>query len=508
MSFKDIPYADIIWTLRAYDRPISFSQNQAYLDLWNFLINNHVSQVPIPIADFLIALNLQHIKIKPYSTSEILLASYPELSELAGILTLDVIDKERIIRILKFLGALNNDRSIYDLLPIDILKSIALRLDCKDIKLFCTFSKDFNEYCEKGGLKELLKQRLLSVTRLNLDSFGVEELERMCSIGGTKYLSAGYYHSLVLNSKGNVFAFGGDKPDQMENIKDVIQVVAGSERSMLLGSDGRVYGLGDNRAGQLGLGELKLAKIPTVIPDIIEIVQISADRYFSLLLDTYGNVYAFGDNSGRQLGFGDYDSRRTPELIPDLDDVIQVSCGRHHSLVLKNDGTVWGFGILHLEGILGQFPTLIPGLDNIIQISAASGYSLALDKDGQVYYFGEPPFLFEKEIPTLIADLNNIIQISAGDRHSLFLDADGHVYSMGMNDYGQLGREGDQKQPIIIPDLHDIIEISSGYEYSLVLDVDGYIYSFGSDSYGNLGFFAPRQEVKIPTKIPKFNIFQ
>ena len=220
-SFVQVPYEDILSFLRAYNQPISNDKIQNYRAAWSFLTKNNVSEVPIPIVDFLIALNLSqnNIEIPVYKTRDILVPTEEidkiKLSELPTLLNLPSLDKERIIRVLNYLGALDNDMSIYDVLPIEVSRMIALQLNCKEIRLFCRLSDKFNNYCfNEGGLKSILIEKLKDERR-DLSDYNLAQLERLCKSGKSKHISCGNRHVLVLNNSGQVYSAGFNEDGQL-----------------------------------------------------------------------------------------------------------------------------------------------------------------------------------------------------------------------------------------------------------------------------------------------------
>src|ERR1700679_3962560 len=179
-SFTDIPYADIIILLHEYNQPIPLEKIQGYKNAWKLIVNGKISEVPESVADFLISLNLdkkifiQYIK-NNFPTGirldQIILTSENNLIELSSKLTLSPINKERIIRILSYLGILKQEASIFDVLPNDTIRLIALELDCRDIKLACKLSNNLSNYCQNGGYKSMLTEKLSSPNALDVSTY-------------------------------------------------------------------------------------------------------------------------------------------------------------------------------------------------------------------------------------------------------------------------------------------------------------------------------------------------
>jgi alpha-tubulin suppressor-like RCC1 family protein len=128
-----------------------------------------------------------------------------------------------------------------------------------------------------------------------------------------------------------------------------------------------------------------------------------------------------------------------------------------------------------------------------------------------------PYHIVPVSIPT-ISNIN-ITETSAGTYHSLFLTNEGHVYSCGINYYGQLGFNSENKEdgrewdsehnpyhirPVLIPNLDNIVAISAGTYHSLFLDNNGNVYSCGYNYYGQLGLNSTDWEKNTPELIQTY----
>jgi alpha-tubulin suppressor-like RCC1 family protein len=404
----------------------------------------------------------------------------------------------------------------------------------KDLLAVCNTSKKFNNYCNKdfevrdfqGKIIEVKTQYLF---RLLLGKMGIrlyptkspKDIYIDHTIGGQVW-TVGSANSPHLLGLGDIEYKGVPMP--IPNHNNIIQVSAGVFHSLILDSRGHVWGFGGNNSGQLGLGNIEGQFSPYLIPDLKGIVRVVAGNNFSLVLDNQGHVWSFGLNYYGQLGLGDQNGRLIPTIIPNLNNIVQISTGLGFSLALDNQGHVWSFGYnenyqLAQPSVNGIYsvPTIISNLNNIIQISAGTHHSLCLDNEGHVWSFGDnvegragSDDRHVSNVPALIPTLNNIIQVSAGNEHSLCLDADGHVWSFG--EYKKLGRGNYNKSfsilPNVIPNFNNIIQISAGIDYSLCLDQQGKVWAFGETFGKTLGTLNNKTKYS-PVLIPGLdNIFQ
>jgi alpha-tubulin suppressor-like RCC1 family protein len=283
---------------------------------------------------------------------------------------------------------------------------------------------------------------------------------------------AGIDFSLFLDSNGKVYSCGRNDYGQIgrtdsdtsipkqitSNIGEcnIVAISAGFDHSLFLDSNGKVYSCGQNLYGQLGRITTKMVNgylyddIPEHITSNIgecNIIAISTYEYHSLFLDSNGKVYSCGTNDYGQLGRittkneNGYLYDDIPEQITsNLSNIIAISAGRYHSLFLDLKGKVYSCG-QNNYGQLGRTnsDTNIPmqitsniGECNIVAISAGVLYSLFLDSNGKVYscginHYGETgrtDLNSYTHIPIQItSNLSNIVAINATSDHSLFITA-------------------------------------------------------------------------------------
>jgi alpha-tubulin suppressor-like RCC1 family protein len=276
-----------------------------------------------------------------------------------------------------------------------------------------------------GGLGRIVADG--SPTKVNL---GI-----ISSLSNITQISAGYLHSLFLNSSGQVYSCGynyygglgrnvanGNYSSNLGLISDlsnITQIFAGRYSSSFLNSSGQVYNCGYNNYGQLG--RIIDSGSPTsvnlgMIPDLSDIIQISAGQYYSLFLNSSNQVYSYGENNYGQLGRVVATGSPTSVnlgIISDLSDITQISGGFNHSLFLNSSKQVYSCGN-NTNGELGR----------IVANGSPTSVNLGI-----------------------IPDLSNITQISTGYNYLLFLNSSNQIYSCGYNNRGQLGRNVDTGSP-------------------------------------------------------------
>ena len=167
-------------------------------------------------------------------------------------------------------------------------------------------------------------------------------------------ISSGYFHGLAVGSDGNAYAWGYNEygelgnntsgknanpvpvrvhnpaspTDKSKGLK-AVQVSAGWQHSLALDSDGNAYAWGYNEYGELGnntTSGTNANPVPVRVHDPdspadeskgLKAVQISGGWDHSLAVGSDGNAYGWGRNGYSQLseGTGNYNPRSAPTLV-------------------------------------------------------------------------------------------------------------------------------------------------------------------------------------------------
>ena len=350
----------------------------------------------------------------------------------------------------------------------------------------------------------------------------INEFLKSRPFDGPKIISAncGFYHTILLSDRGEVFSFGANgfgqlgreiniytseqstqRSARLLKVMQGIRIIfssCGPARTILVSDQGEVFSFGseNDKLGRKGYHEP------------LKIISVYCGAYHTILLTNGGEVHSFGSNNCGQLGretiynefLIDYSAasegiqaikeidRKTPMPINSLKEIkiISAGCGDHHTILLSDKGEVYSFG----SNEYGQL-----GRDTNKQALLVE-HSEIVEGDGH-------------DIPMLINSLKEtkIIHVVCGEDYTILLSDKGEVYSFGANTYGQLGRDGDTKIPMIIESLKDqkIISASCGYCHTILLNDKGEVFSFGANQYDQLGRTGDN---KAPMKIPNINLFQ
>jgi alpha-tubulin suppressor-like RCC1 family protein len=219
--------------------------------------------------------------------------------------------------------------------------------------------------------------------------------------------------------------------------KGLVQISAGPFHTTVLDRTGSVFCCGQGDKGQIGRVSLddqkkKTCLTPTLLPSLtsIRVASIACGAYHTIIVDEDKQAWGLGDNGNGQLGLG---------VLP---------CTAKERYI---------FTPTKMEFTATASATSATNLYKIGIQSAACGfdYTLLLRLNGSVLCTGNGEqgqlglgYDAEKNCPKSSARLVavsgilahvRVVQVECGDSHSLFLTSDGRLFSCGMTSYGRLG---------------------------------------------------------------------
>jgi len=274
------------------------------------------------------------------------------------------------------------------------------------------------------------------------------------------------------------------RPVRLQSLVDVkIVAVSSSPCSvhiLAVSDNGQVYAWGRNDKGQLGLGDSKDRKCPTLIKELAgyNIVSVATGKSHSLFLTDDGKVLACGDNrSGQSVGGSSIFENLTPMMVKyQGPNVVRIACGSEFSMLVDKKGAVWSWG--HPE--YGQLGHNTDG--KTLERSGKATW-------GFINYPKKIMAWVEKDNKTrAVTPVPGVVikEITCGKNHTVVIDEKFRAFSWGFGGYGRLGhsQNGDEQVPRLIKFLdgprRGIRKVVAGGQFNLALSENpGTCYMWG-----------------------------
>jgi len=217
---------------------------------------------------------------------------------------------------------------------------------------------------------------------------------------GATSIAAGGYHSLAVDTYGNVLAWGCNSDYQLGNqngdssglpapvagLAGIASVAAGEHHSLALGTGGDVLAWGFGYHGQLGASiGYGINMEPTPVDGLYGIESIAAGRNHCLALDGNGDVLGWGDNTYGQLGDGSMLTTAYPVQASGLSGATLIAAGGDHSLaVAPPNSSLWAWGS-NCYGQLGDLSSYLEAMPALVQAGLPPSAMDTRNVHGYVY---------------------------------------------------------------------------------------------------------------------------
>lgn len=192
-------------------------------------------------------------------------------------------------------------------------------------------------------------------------------------------------------------------------------------------------------------------------------------------------------------GFCPRDGLNPPQRLPGLRDVVSISFTDSQLVAVDRQGNVWTY-FRGESNCSDPAPIKALAANTAKKLYPQAGLPRETQRasilmNGQAITSLGLAFPDRCEVadatctPSRMVGLDGITTLASGDRHMLVARADGSLWSSGMNDCGQLGREGgeayadDFKQ---VPGVGSIVAVAAGMRNSMALDAKGTVFTWGS----------------------------
>ena len=286
-------------------------------------------------------------------------------------------------------------------------------------------------------------------------------------------VAAGQFHSVAINAAGQLYAWGYNNYGQLGDGTTtttptlapqlIVSTVywtaasAGYSHTVAMDSSGILYAWGGNSYGQLGDGSNTNSSTPSIVTGSHTWKSFSAGNYHTAAIKSDDTLWTWGSNTYGQLGLGALDTtdKNTPTAVPGTGVWTVVSAGSQHTLGVKNDGTLWGwggngFGQLGQGNSLDNYksPTRIGTATDWTSASAGDNFTAVMKNNGTLWACGRANSgqLGSGNAPSYVANLvpsgtdYDWAAVSAGGNHvAAIKTTDNSLWMWGSNQYGQIG---------------------------------------------------------------------
>jgi len=320
-------------------------------------------------------------------------------------------------------------------------------------------------------------------------------------IGSYTSTSAGFGHTVAIDSAGTIWSWGQNSYGQLGNYStsnysapisirrggSYVAVSAGQYHTLAIDSAGTIWSWGQNSYGQLGNYSTSNYSSPISIRRGGSYVAVDGGTQHTLAIDSAGKVWSWGRNNYGQLGNGSTSNYSSPISIRRGGSYVAVSAGQYHTLAIDSAGTIWSWG-RNNYGQLGNgstsdysSPISIRRGGSYVAVSAGDGHTVAIDSAGMIWAWGNnlDGQLGEgttdlKSSPVSIIRFGSYTSISAGGFHTVAVDSDGIVWVWGYNDNGQLGNNSilSCSSPVSIARVGPYFSVSAGGTHSVFMATD------------------------------------
>lgn len=335
---------------------------------------------------------------------------------------------------------------------------------------------------------------------------------------GVTSITAGDYHTCVLVG-GDARCWGRNNAGQLGDgsVQDapapvsvvglgggVLRVAAGTNHTCAITSGGAANCWGANSQGQLGNGLQIDSPSPVAVVGLGSgVTSIAAGSAFTCAIAQPGAAKCWGEGSYGQLGDGTGQTNLTPQNVAGLTVGVEEVTARYlHACALTTTGGVkcWGTGAIG-DGASAQRLVPVDALgvaSGATDVAAGTDHTCARMATGSVKCWGRNDngqlgdglrSLFV--VPATVDGLSSgVIAIASGIYHSCAIVTGGTVSCWGLNQFGQLGFDGniDQTAPVPVAGLpNGITALALGLDHSCALTAGGGVWCWGANSEGQLG---------------------
>ena len=320
----------------------------------------------------------------------------------------------------------------------------------------------------------------------------------------------------------------------------VRQISAESHHVGIVTDDSDLYMYGTGFYGQLGLGDITHASMPTRVAQGVRMVACGVTHVAAVIND--GRVFTYGDGWAGKLGHGNEDDESEPKLLsmeafqPEdetahnhVERIVMVATGSFHTVALSEAGRVytWGYngsGQLGLGEVEQQLaPRQVESkwlsflkqgdpAERVVFVAAGGESTAAVTSSGRLYTWGCGFYgllghgdVRNKPLPTLVRGFgtssgSRVVMAACSSFHTLVVTQDGGLWACGKGSEGQLGLNG-LDDSLVFRQVGEgifrtkVVTAAVGPVSSAAVTEDGALWAWGalSDDEGSFFSVVPKQ---------------
>jgi hypothetical protein len=218
--FTSVPLGDIDYMISTYNLP---TVGNKYSTVWNFVSETSDILVPESISNYIMAYNLFNtgVDIPVINTYDIIM-----FDNNFGL------DKDRMIKIMKILGKLDESDPFMNL-PDEVIPNIISNLDCDQIMYVCKISQRFNSICKR------YRDDIFKNINMNLSDYDPVILCKASKLNNRVVLIK--TSLIVVDDKGDVHIVDNGVHSKIPDVKNIISIANSRSDLYLLDSFGKIY---------------------------------------------------------------------------------------------------------------------------------------------------------------------------------------------------------------------------------------------------------------------------